>query len=118
MKPTQIAINQIPSKQRTSPILAEKMACLLNNVRTRAYELFERRGKYDGYDLDDRFRAEADLGVCNPQASRRPKLKYGYVLSVRSSALTRSKSTPSPRRSQWKGLRSKQTGQRIRRPGL
>ena len=66
MKPTQIAINQIPSKQRTSPILAEKMACLLNNVRTRAYELFERRGKYDGYDLDDRFRAEAGLGVLQP----------------------------------------------------
>ena len=66
MKPTQIAINQVPSKQTTSPLLAEKMACLLNNVRTRAYELFERRGKYDGYDLDDWFRAEADLGVLQP----------------------------------------------------
>ena len=42
------------------------MACLLNNVRARAYELFERRGRYDGYDLDDWFRAETDLGVLQP----------------------------------------------------
>ena len=66
MKPTQIAINQVPSKQTTSPLLAEKMACLLNKVRARAYELFERRGRYDGYDLDDWFRAETDLGVLQP----------------------------------------------------
>ena len=63
MKPTQIAINQIPSKQTTSQLLAEKMTCLLNNVRNRAYELFERRGRDHGYDLDDWFRAETELGV-------------------------------------------------------
>src|SRR5688572_11568005 len=66
MKPTQIAINQVPSKQTTSALLADKMACLLNNVRARAYELFERRGRYDGYALDDWFRAETDLGVLQP----------------------------------------------------
>ena len=66
MKPTPIVVNQIPSKQSTSQLLVEKMNCLLNNVRGRAYEFFERRGNDDGYDLDDWFRAETELGVLQP----------------------------------------------------
>ena len=63
MKSTQIAVNQIPSKHTTSQLLAAKMTCLLNNVRERAYELFERRGRNHGYDVDDWLRAEAELGA-------------------------------------------------------
>ncbi len=63
MKSTEIAVNQIPSKQTTSQLLAEKMTCLLNNVRERAYELFARRGRNHGYDVDDWLRAEAELGA-------------------------------------------------------
>lgn len=66
MKPTSIVINQIPSKHSSSQVLVEKMNCLLNNVRARAYEFFERRGRDDGYDLDDWFRAETELGVLQP----------------------------------------------------
>lgn len=66
MKPTPIVINQVPSKHNTSQLLGERMNCLLNNVRARAYEFFERRGKDDGHDLDDWFRAEAELGVLQP----------------------------------------------------
>ncbi len=66
MKPTQIKINQVPNKQTTSQLLAEKMACLLNDVRSRAYALFERRDRGDGHDLEDWIRAETDLGVLHP----------------------------------------------------
>ena len=31
------------------------------NIRHRAYELYEERGREDGHDLDDWLRAEADL---------------------------------------------------------
>jgi hypothetical protein len=30
-------------------------------VRERAYQLYEERGRQDGYDLDDWFRAEAEM---------------------------------------------------------
>jgi hypothetical protein len=34
---------------------------LEDQIRSRAYELYEERGKKDGRDLDDWLRAEADL---------------------------------------------------------
>ena len=34
---------------------------LEDQIRSRAYELYEERGKEDGHDLDDWLRAEADL---------------------------------------------------------
>ena len=67
MKPTQIKINQVPNKQSTSQLLAEKMACLLNDVRSRAYELFERRGRGDGHDLEDWSEPRPISAFCNPQ---------------------------------------------------
>jgi HSP20 family molecular chaperone IbpA len=63
MKPTPIVIVQVQSKQSTAQILVDKMNCLLNKVRARAYEIFERRGRDDGYDVDDWLRAEAELGA-------------------------------------------------------
>ncbi len=43
-----------PTTQVTEP--AENQ-----DVRARAYELFERRGREDGHDLDDWLQAEAEL---------------------------------------------------------
>ena len=34
---------------------------LEDQIRARAYELYEERGKEDGHDLDDWLRAEADI---------------------------------------------------------
>ncbi len=34
---------------------------LEDRIRARAYELYEERGKEDGYDLDDWLRAEAEV---------------------------------------------------------
>jgi len=31
-------------------------------IRVRAYQLFEQRGRIHGYDVDDWFRAEAEIG--------------------------------------------------------
>jgi len=83
MKSTQIAVNQIPSKHTTSQLLAAKMTCLLNNVRERAYELFERRGRNHGYDVDDWLRAEAELGALPTATIEEPRRKCGYALSAK-----------------------------------
>jgi hypothetical protein len=41
----------VQSHQAASPV--EQMNRLLEKVRLRAYELFEQRGREDGYDVDD-----------------------------------------------------------------
>ena len=109
MKPTQIAINQVPNKQTTSQLLAEKMTCLLDNVRNRAYELFDRRGRVTDMILTIGSEPRTSSAFCQPQRSRRPNMRCGSASSVRGSALTSSKCTQSPRRLQWRGLRSKPT---------
>jgi HSP20 family molecular chaperone IbpA len=63
MKPNTVAIDAIASKQSTSQLLAGKMSSLLEKVRIRAYELFERRGREHQHDLDDWFQAENELGL-------------------------------------------------------
>jgi HSP20 family molecular chaperone IbpA len=63
MKSRTVSIDQIPSKPTASPLLAERMSGLLEKVRTRAYELFDRRGRENGHDLDDWFQAENELGA-------------------------------------------------------
>jgi hypothetical protein len=40
---------------------AESIAQLQEKVRRRAYELYEARGREDGYDLEDWLRAESEI---------------------------------------------------------
>ena len=117
MKPTPIAVNQIPSKQTTSQLLAEKMTCLLNNVRDRAYELFERRGRDDGYDLDDWLRAETELGALPTAQFEETETEMRIRIGRSELSVINSKCMRSRRRSRWKGLASKRTRPTIRRTG-
>jgi HSP20 family protein len=55
-----IAVQKV-NKPETAPTLFESMDKLFENVRNRAFDLFQRRGAMDGLDLDDWFRAEHDL---------------------------------------------------------
>ena len=48
-------------KPETAPSLFESIETMFDDVRRRAFELFQRRGAMDGWDLDDWFRAEHDL---------------------------------------------------------
>jgi hypothetical protein len=53
--------------QRTTPTLvtaknqAEPTPEILEQIRARAHELFEQRGREEGHDLDDWLQAEAEL---------------------------------------------------------
>ena len=58
MKPRTVVIDKIPNQQTTSELLAGKMSRLQDEVRTRAYELFDCRGRANGHDLEDWFQAE------------------------------------------------------------
>ncbi len=40
---------------------SQKPAELEDEIRRRAYELYEQRGRVDGYDLDDWLQAEAEV---------------------------------------------------------
>jgi hypothetical protein len=44
-----------------SPVAKASHPNLEEEVRRRAYELYERRGREDGHDLDDWLRAEAEI---------------------------------------------------------
>lgn len=63
MKPKLVPITKVPHKQITSQLLAGNMRSLLDQVRVRAYELFELRGRSDGQELDDWVQAEIELGL-------------------------------------------------------
>jgi len=63
MKPIAKTTDQIAISRSTSTSLAEKMYCLFDRVRRRAYELFEQRGRVNGHDLDDWLQAENELGI-------------------------------------------------------
>jgi HSP20 family protein len=55
-----VAVEKV-KKPETAPSLFQSMDTLFEDVRKRAFELFQRRGALDGWDLDDWFRAEHDL---------------------------------------------------------
>jgi HSP20 family protein len=48
-------------KNENAPTLFKAMETLFDDVRRKAFDLFEQRGGTDGFDLDDWFRAEQDL---------------------------------------------------------
>jgi hypothetical protein len=50
---------ELGKKPATSVLVAPEI--LEDQIRARAYELYEERGKEDGHDPDDWLRAEADL---------------------------------------------------------
>jgi HSP20 family protein len=57
-----------PSSSGSAPIelrrrqnILEEMEALSNRIAQRAFDLFQIRGGFDGYDLDDWFRAESEL---------------------------------------------------------
>ena len=54
-------------KKENAPTLFESMETLFNDVRRKAFDLFQQRGGMDGLDLDDWFRAEQDL-VWKPES--------------------------------------------------
>ncbi len=53
-------INDPPNKKPTSPA-TESHPNLEEEIRRRAYELYEARGWEDGHDLDDWLQAEAEV---------------------------------------------------------
>ena len=50
-----------PIPLRTPQEAAEARAELEEQIRRRAYELYEQRGRVDGYGLDDWLQAEAEV---------------------------------------------------------
>ena len=50
---------ELGKKPAISVLVAPEI--LEDQIRARAYELYEERGKEDGHDLDDWLRAEAEL---------------------------------------------------------
>jgi hypothetical protein len=51
--------NRVGKKPATSVLVEPKV--LEDQIRARAYELYEERGKEDGNDVDDWLRAEAEI---------------------------------------------------------
>jgi len=49
---------RVPTKPGIAKTEAEAMA---NEIRCRAYELYEQRGREDGHDLEDWLRAETEV---------------------------------------------------------
>ena len=56
-----IAIKTAEPEGEVGTTLLKQFDELIHNVRRRAYELFEQRGRQNGSDLDDWFRAEEEL---------------------------------------------------------
>ena len=96
MKLKHIPINRAPDEQTTSESLAGRMRRMLDRVRDRAYELFDRRGREHGRDLEDWFQAEYECGLCRLPLSTRPKPKSAFVSRVLNSARTSSRYTWNP----------------------
>ena len=61
-----VAVQKV-AKKENAPTLFESMQTLFDDVRKRAFDLFQERGGLDGFDLDDWFRAEGDL-VWKPES--------------------------------------------------
>jgi HSP20 family protein len=62
------AVNVEIQKPEAAALLGESMNGLFQQVRQRAYELFEQRGRAGGSELDDWLRAERDV-ICRPESS-------------------------------------------------
>ena len=56
-----------PAKKPPATVASEPQE-LENQIRQRAYELYEARGREDGHDLDDWLRAEAEITGTNIEA--------------------------------------------------
>jgi HSP20 family protein len=52
---------EIPVHPKEPSTFVDELTQLFNKIEKRAYELFEGRGRQDGRDLDDWFRAEGEL---------------------------------------------------------
>ena len=52
---------KVPVKKNTNAISEEAAVDVEVRIRCRAYELYERRGRADGCDLEDWLQAEAEL---------------------------------------------------------
>lgn len=63
MKPKTIPVKPIATDETKGRAFEETMNCWIDRVRARAYEIFERRNRKDGHDLDDWFQAEQELGM-------------------------------------------------------
>jgi DUF2934 family protein len=50
-----------PPDSRNKPVATVDPPKIEEEIRKRAYELFEARGREEGHDLDDWFRAEKEL---------------------------------------------------------
>lgn len=67
VKRTQVTTMQTPAKPATPPPAEKKNGNghsaidLDASIRARAYELYERRGRGDGYAMDDWFQAETEV---------------------------------------------------------
>ena len=67
VKRTQMTTTESPAKPVASPSVQKKngnghvSVDLQASIRARAYELYERRGRRDGFAQDDWFQAEADV---------------------------------------------------------
>ena len=57
MKPT----HTMPTPLRTITQTTESTSELQEQIRRRAYELYEQRGRDDGHELDDWLQAESEL---------------------------------------------------------
>lgn len=49
------------SKQDSSSMVEQNSPELEQQIRTRAYELYEERGRTDGHDMNDWLRAESEI---------------------------------------------------------
>jgi hypothetical protein len=65
MKPTHI----IPTPLRTINQTTESTSLLQEQIRRRAYELYEQRGRDDGHELDDWLQAESEVTQQNAKAA-------------------------------------------------
>jgi hypothetical protein len=60
--------NPKPTPLRTPQEAAEARAQLEEQIRRRAHELYEQRGRLDGYALDDWLQAEAEVSDIRSKA--------------------------------------------------
>ena len=59
---------KLMTKQETPGTLDQVSPQLEQQIRSRAYELYEQRGRTDGYEVDDWLRAETEITSGKPKA--------------------------------------------------
>jgi hypothetical protein len=52
----------VPAQESVTPQQTQGNGNVEEAIRVRAYQLFEQRGRVHGYDVEDWFRAEAEVG--------------------------------------------------------